>query len=219
MDKVLAHILKFPVLPVYYHDDPQTCIAVVEACYRGGIRVFEFVNRGALALPNFQELLAYRDAHLPDLLLGIGTIKDAATATAFVNVGADFVVSPIVKAEIAAATLEQQVLWVPGCMTPTEIDLADSMGAPLVKLFPGDTLGPGFLKAVKPLFPQMKFMPTGGVNPDPESIRQWFDAGVSAVGLGSKLFAAPEAAGDYLWLEERCRRLMDGLGYGNLQNS
>src|SRR5690606_3414317 len=107
MKKTLDHILAYPVLPVYYHDDPQTCIDVVNACYQGGIRVFEFVNRGANALGNYQRLLEYRNAELPELLLGIGTIKDAATATQYLKAGADFIVSPVVKAEIAEVTLQQ----------------------------------------------------------------------------------------------------------------
>ena len=212
MKNTLDHILTYPVLPVYYHDDAQTCIDVVNACYQGGIRVFEFVNRGASALDNFKQLLDYRQKHLPELLLGIGTIKDAAMATAYIAAGADFIVSPLVKPEIAEVTLKQDILVVPGCMTPTEISLAEDLGAPLVKLFPGDTLGAGFLKAIKPLFPTMRFMPTGGVNPTQESIEGWFEAGVSAVGLGSKLFAKPDGAAGYGWLTERSRELMGWVG-------
>jgi len=208
MKETLDHILAYPVLPVYYHDDPQTCIDVVNACYEGGIRVFEFVNRGANALENFRQLLEYRNARLPELKLGIGTIKDAATATQYLKTGADFIVSPVVKAEIAEVTLAQNVLWIPGCMTPTEISLAEDLGAPLVKLFPGDTLGTKFLKAIKPLFPTMRFMPTGGVSPDKQNISDWFEAGVSAVGMGSKLFAQPDDAADYGWLAGRASDLM-----------
>ena len=208
MKKTLDHILKYPVLPVYYHDDAQTCIDVVNACYQGGIRVFEFVNRGANALDNFKQLLDYRQKHLPELLLGIGTIKDAVTAAAYIAAGADFIVSHVVKPEIAEVTLMQDILWIPGCVTPTEISSAEDLGAPLVKLVPGDTLGAGFLKAIKPLFPAMRFMPTGVVNPTQESIEGWFGAGVSALGLGSKLFAKPEGATGYGWLTERSRELM-----------
>lgn len=208
MNNTLNHILKYPVLPVYYHDDIQTCIDVVDACYQGGIRVFEFVNRGDKAPENFAQLLSHQKQHWPDLLLGIGTIKTAAMATRYMEIGAEFIVSPVVKAEIADVTHKQNVLWVPGCMTPTEISTAEDLGAPLVKLFPGDTLGVGFLKSIKPLFPGMRFMPTGGVNPTEESISGWFDAGVSAVGLGSKLFARPDGATGYSWLAERSTELM-----------
>lgn len=208
MQHTLAHILKYPVLPVFYHDDKQTCIDVVQACYDGGIRVFEFVSRGPKALENFKALLDYRDEYLSGLLLGIGTIKNKESAQRYVSLGADFIVSPVVKAEIASVTLTHGVLWIPGCMTPTEISLAEDLGAPLVKLFPGDTLGQGFLKAIKPLFPDMLFMPTGGVNPDEESIRTWFAAGVSAVGMGSKLFSKPENAVGYDWLVDRSQALI-----------
>src|SRR5690606_2135603 len=117
--------------------------------------------------------------------------------------------SPVVKAEIAEVTLQQEVLWIPGCMTPTEVSLAEDLGAPLVKLFPGDTLGTKFLKAIKPLFPTMRFMPTGGVSPDQQNVSERFEAGVSAVGMGSKLFAKPEGAAGYGWLAERGRQLME----------
>ncbi|MGK6350213.1 bifunctional 4-hydroxy-2-oxoglutarate aldolase/2-dehydro-3-deoxy-phosphogluconate aldolase [Parapedobacter sp. DT-150] len=212
MKHTLSHILNYPVLPVYYHDDIQTCIAVVNACYQGGIRVFEFVNRGEQAPENFSKLLTYQQEYWPELLLGIGTIKSAAMASAYIEMGAKFIVSPVVKPAIAEVTLKQGILWVPGCMTPTEISLAEDMGAPLVKLFPGDTLGTGFLKAIKPLFPAMRFMPTGGVNPTKESMTGWFDAGVSAVGLGSKLFAKPAEAAGYGWLTERSNELMSWVG-------
>ena len=208
MKEILDHILNYPVLPVYYNDDPQTCIDVVNACYDGGIRVFEFVNRGENALDNFKQLLEYRNTQLPELKLGIGTIKDAATAIQYLKAGADFIVSPVVKKEIAEVTLHQNVLWIPGCMTPTEISLAEDLGAPLVKLFPGDTLGAKFLKAIKPLFPGMRFMPTGGVSPEEKNISEWFEAGVNAVGMGSKLFARPDDAVGYDWLSDKASQLM-----------
>ena len=208
MENTLKHILQYPVLPVYYNDDIQTCIEVVNACYQGGIRVFEFVNRGDKAPENFAQLLAFQQKNWPDLLLGIGTIKTAAMASTYTAMGAKFIVSPVVKAEIAEVTLKQGILWVPGCMTPTEISLAEDLGAPMVKLFPGDALGTGFVKGIKPLFPSMRFMPTGGVNPSADSISGWFAAGVSAVGMGSKLFAKPEGPTGYDWLVQRSRDLM-----------
>lgn len=204
----IAYIKKYPVIPVYYHDDIDTCIATVNACYQGGIRVFEFVNRGAKALENFQQLKAYRDEHLQELSLGIGTIKYVEQANDYIAAGADFIVSPLIKPAIASVTLEEGILWIPGCMTPTEINTAEDLGAPLVKLFPGSSLGPDFLKAIKPLFPEMLFMPTGGVNPDQASISKWFEAGVSAVGMGSKLFEKPAEATNYQWLVERSQQVM-----------
>lgn len=208
MKKKLQHILSYPVLPVYYHDDQATCLAVAEACYQGGIRVFEFVHRGENAQANFQALLAHRAQYMPGMLIGIGTIKDAKTAQQYIDLGAGFVVSPIVKPEIAAVTLAKGTLWIPGAMTPTEISLAEDLGAPLVKLFPGDALGQGFVKSIKPLFPTMRFMPTGGVSPDADNIKSWFAAGVSAIGLGSKLFATPEGASNFDWLTARASDIM-----------
>lgn len=204
----LKVIQEYPVIPVYYHEDAQTCIEVLKASYAGGIRVFEFTNRGQNAPQNFKALLDYRNKHLTDMQLGIGTIKTVAQAEAYIKLGADFIVSPIVSADLAEVTAAHHILWIPGCMTPTEINLAEELGAPLVKLFPGDTLGTGFLKAIKPLFPNLKFMPTGGVDVTKESIDSWLSAGVTALGFGSKLFQQPEHAADYKWLTERCQLLI-----------
>lgn len=201
-------IQDYPVIPVYYNEDEQTCIEVLKASYAGGIRVFEFTNRGGNAAQNFKALLAYRNEHFVDMQLGIGTIKTVEQAEAYIKLGADFIVSPIVKADLAKICAEHDTLWIPGCMTPTEINLAEELGAPLVKLFPGDTLGVGFLKAIKPLFPNLKFMPTGGVDVSKENIDSWLNAGVTALGFGSKLFLQPENANSYDWLTERCQLLI-----------
>jgi 2-dehydro-3-deoxyphosphogluconate aldolase/(4S)-4-hydroxy-2-oxoglutarate aldolase len=204
----LKVIQDYPVIPVYYNEDAQTCIEVLKASYAGGIRVFEFTNRGGNAPENFKALLAYRNEYFADMQLGIGTIKTVEQAEAYIKLGADFIVSPIVKADLAKVCADNNVLWVPGCMTPTEINLAEELGAPLVKLFPGDTLGIGFLKAIKPLFPNLKFMPTGGVDVNKENIDSWLNAGVTALGFGSKLFQQPDNANGYNWLTERCQLLI-----------
>jgi 2-dehydro-3-deoxyphosphogluconate aldolase/(4S)-4-hydroxy-2-oxoglutarate aldolase len=163
---------------------------VIKACYEGGIRVFEYTNRGSRAQENYILLKKYVQRHLPEMFLGIGTIKDAAAATAFMNYNADFIVCPLTDADIGTACREKNVLWIPGCMTPTEIAQAERAGAPLVKLFPGELLTPAFVKAVRPLFPAMHFMPTGGVEPTAASMTQWLEAGVAAMGMGSKLIPA-----------------------------
>jgi len=204
----LKVIQDYPVIPVYYNEDAQTCIDVLKATYAGGIRVFEFTNRGGNAPENFKALLAYRDEHFADMQLGIGTIKTVEQAESYIKLGADFIVSPIVRADLAKICAANNILWVPGCMTPTEINLAEELGAPLVKLFPGDTLGIGFLKAIKPLFPNLKFMPTGGVDVNKENIDSWLNAGVTALGFGSKLFQQPENTSNYDWLTERCQLLI-----------
>jgi len=188
MTDILNIIEAHPIIPVYYNDDITTCKNALKNCYNGGVRVFEFVNRGTFAKQNFAELVGYRNEYFPDLKLGIGTIKIQQEALDFIDLKADFIVSPIVIKEIAKVTLDKGVFWIPGAMTPTEIALAESLGAQLVKLFPGDLLGTSFLQAVKPLFPNLKFMPTGGVVLEQDSIQKWFTAGVSAIGAGSGLF-------------------------------
>jgi len=204
MNNILHIIERYPVVPIFYDDDITNCINAVDGCYKGGVRVFEFVNRGALAKQNFEQLIAYRNEHWPDLKLGIGTIKNQQEALDFIALKADFIVSPLVKKEIAEVTLHKGILWIPGAMTPTEIDLAQTLGAPIVKLFPGDVLGQQFVKAVKPLFPGLKFMATGGVLVEKENVNNWFFAGVTAVGVGSKLFENSNSKNE---LEQRVKSM------------
>lgn len=211
MKEVLDKIEHYPIIPVFYDDDLQKCKDILKACYNGGIRVFEFVNRGIKAKENFKALIHYKNESFPDLKLGIGTIKTVQQAEEFLALGAEFIVSPILNEEIAASTIEKNILWIPGCMTPTEIAKAEQLDVPLVKLFPGDTLGPKFLKSIKPLFPNLKFMPTGGVDVEANNIRNWFEAGVFSVGLGSKLFQKPEHAEGYDWLEANVKLLFSWL--------
>jgi len=191
MQEILKTIETSPLVPIFYHDDIARCIEVIDSCYKGGVKVFEFVNRGAHARQNFEMLISYRNGHWPDLKLGVGTIKSGQEAKDFLVLKADFIVSPIVNKEIGEVTLGQDICWIPGAMTPTEINLAAQIGAQLVKLFPGDVLGPQFVKAVKPVFPGLKFMVTGGVAIEEESIRNWMLAGVAAIGAGSGLFSTP----------------------------
>lgn len=207
-EQLLTHIFNYPVIPVFYHDDVQICKQIMKACYDGGIRTFEFVNRGTAAKSNFAELLVYRNTEFPDLKLGIGTILDAQTAEDFVALGTDFLVSPIFNSSIAEVANKHQLLWIPGCMTPSEIAQAQEADCTFIKLFPGETLGPSFLKSIKPLFPKLKFMPTGGVDMTEDNIRTWFKAGVSAVGLGSKLFSQSDVGYDYAQIQANCTKLL-----------
>ncbi|MGN7820407.1 bifunctional 4-hydroxy-2-oxoglutarate aldolase/2-dehydro-3-deoxy-phosphogluconate aldolase [Chitinophaga varians] len=188
-ETIIAAFEQSGIIPVFYHDDADVCCEVLQACYDGGLRVFEFTSRGAQAQQNFSRLLELKRAKMPDLYLGIGTIKDAAAAAAYTQLGADFIVCPVTDPETGAYCRSQQVLWIPGCMTPTEISVAEKNEAKLVKLFPGNVLGPAYVKAIKPLFPNLKFMPTGGVEPTRVSMDAWFDAGVVCVGMGSNLLA------------------------------
>jgi 2-dehydro-3-deoxyphosphogluconate aldolase/(4S)-4-hydroxy-2-oxoglutarate aldolase len=175
------------VVPLFYHEDPALCTGITNALYEGGVRILEFTNRGPEALANFRIIRQLVNDKLPGMYLGIGTIKSEQDATAFIEAGADFIISPIVHTGIAAITQAAGLLWVPGCLTPTEIAIAESAGAKLVKVFPGSLVGPSYISAIKDIFPEILFMPTGGVDLTKESISAWFKAGVVAVGLGSKL--------------------------------
>ena len=172
---------------MYYHADASLSLEVLRALYTAGIKTVEYTNRGSNALDNFKQLLEARDKEMPDLMLGIGTVKNTTDARAYLAAGADYIIAPGMIKEVAELVHAASVLWVPGCMTPSEIMQAEQYGAGLVKLFPGNLLGPGFLSAIRELFPGLLFMPTGGVEPERENIKAWFDAGVCAVGMGSKL--------------------------------
>ena len=185
--KILEVIAEQGLVPLFYHDDPRLCEGITTALYEGGVRILEFTNRGANALSNFKQLRELVNSKLPGMQLGIGTIKTPKDATAFIDAGADFIVCPIVHTGIAEVAQNANVLWVPGCLTATEIAQAEAAGASLVKIFPGSLVGPSYITAVKDIFPDMKFMPTGGVDMTTESISAWFRAGVIAVGMGSKL--------------------------------
>jgi 2-dehydro-3-deoxyphosphogluconate aldolase/(4S)-4-hydroxy-2-oxoglutarate aldolase len=186
---IIQRIKEQGLLPLYYHGDTETCLAVAHALYNAGIRIVEFTNRGKHALENFKALKAEKDGSMKDLLLSAGTISNAADANAFMDAGADFLISPFFDADVADAAYIRKILWIPGCMTPTEIHSAGNAGCTIVKLFPGNVLQPSFVMAIKELFPGIDMMPTGGVETDKENLEAWFDAGVCAVGMGSKLIS------------------------------
>lgn len=175
------------ILPLYFNKDTQVSIDLLKALYSAGIRSVEYTNRGEAALKNFAAMREVCDTELKGMYLGVGTIKDAAAAQAFIDAGADYIISPGLVEDAAEVADKNDMLWVPGCMTPTEIIRAEKLGAKFVKLFPGNILGPSFLSAIKELFPNLLFMPTGGVDLDKDNIAGWFKAGVCAVGMGSKL--------------------------------
>ncbi|MBB6460358.1 bifunctional 4-hydroxy-2-oxoglutarate aldolase/2-dehydro-3-deoxy-phosphogluconate aldolase [Flammeovirga kamogawensis] len=177
------------MIPVFYHKDIEICKQVLAACYKGGARVFEFTNRGDFAHEVFAELVHFRNKELPELALGIGSIYDAPTTALYLQLGADFIVSPILNAEMAKVCNRRKVSWSPGCGTLTEISYAEELGAEVVKIFPGAQVGgPEFVKAVNGPQPWSSIMPTGGVKPTEENLRSWIDAGVHCVGIGSQLF-------------------------------
>jgi 2-dehydro-3-deoxyphosphogluconate aldolase / (4S)-4-hydroxy-2-oxoglutarate aldolase len=185
--EILAFIPEQGVLPLFFHKDVEVSVDVLRALYAAGVRAVEYTNRGEAALNNFRAMRKVCDAEMKDLYLGIGTIKSAEMANAFIDAGADFLISPVFDASVADVAYLNKILWLPGCMTPTEIHEAEKAGCTLIKLFPGNVLGPGFMGAIKELFPALKFMPTGGVELEEGNLKAWFASGVVAVGMGSKL--------------------------------
>ena len=186
-EEIIQVIIDQGMLPLFFHKSEIVSAGVVRALYRAGVRVIEYTNRGEAALKNFKILKELQASEMPDLLLGIGTIKTAMEATEFAKAGADFIVAPIVNPDVAAVATKHQLLWIPGCMTPTEIHTAQSLGAKLIKIFPANILGPAYISSIKDLFPGQLFLPTGGVKLERENIKAWFKSGVCAVGIGSKL--------------------------------
>lgn len=177
------------IVPVFYHKDLEVCKQVVKACYEGGARVFEFTNRGDFAHEVFGELNKYVNENFKEMILGVGSVLDAGTASLYLQLGANFIVSPIVNPEMAKTCNRRKVAWMPGCGSVTEISYAEELGAEVVKIFPGSQVGgPSFVKAVKGPLPWSSIMPTGGVSPTKENLKEWFEAGVHCVGIGSKLF-------------------------------
>ena len=188
-ENIVAKIKEQGLLPLFFHPDAEVSRSVVQALYDAGIRVIEYTNRGENALENFKSLIKSRNKNWKDLLLAVGTIKTAKDAKAYIKAGVDFIISPGVIEEVAIRSKDAGLLYVPGCMTPTEIIFAESLGARLVKLFPGNLLGPSFVSSIKELFPNVEFMPTGGVEAEGNNLKAWFQSGVVAVGMGSKLIS------------------------------
>ncbi len=185
--EVLTEIYKSSMIPLFYNDDIEISKKIVQACYQGGARLLEFTHRGDFAHEVFRELISFANHSLPGMILGVGSISDAASASYYLMNGANFIVTPVYREDIAILCNRRKVLWSPGCGSLTEIAKAEEMGADLVKLFPGNIYGPEFVKAVKGPQPWTHIMPTGGVTTEETNLKSWFDAGVSCVGLGSKL--------------------------------
>ena len=177
------------MVPVFYNSDVELCKSVVKACYDGGIRVFEFTNRGDFAHEVFAELIKWTAKECPEMILGVGSIIDGPTTALYIQLGANFIVSPLIEEEMAKICNKRKVAWSPGCGSVTEIGKAHELGSEVVKIFPGSQVGgPSFVAAVKGPMPYASIMPTGGVSPDEENISTWFKAGVHCVGMGSQLF-------------------------------
>ncbi|WP_425637172.1 bifunctional 4-hydroxy-2-oxoglutarate aldolase/2-dehydro-3-deoxy-phosphogluconate aldolase [Algoriphagus yeomjeoni] len=175
------------MIPVFNHVDIEVAKGVLDASYKAGIRVFEFTNRASNSLEVFRELYEYAGKY-SDMVMGIGTIFTTEDANAFIEAGADFIVSPALIPELAVFCNSKDVFWIPGCATMSEIFQAKKLGATLVKAFPGNVVGSAFVAAAKSVYPELHVMPTGGVEPTEENLKEWFDAGVYCVGMGSQLF-------------------------------
>ena len=177
------------MVPLFYHSDIAVGKKVLMACYDGGARLMEFTARGDFAFEVFSELNKYALEELPGMIMGVGSITDAASASLYMQMGANFIVTPSLREDIAIVCNRKKVLWSPGCGTLTEINRAEELGCEVIKLFPGSTYGPGFVKAIKGPQPWTSVMPTGGVSTEEANLRAWFEAGVSCVGMGSKLIS------------------------------
>lgn len=175
------------VIPVFNHSDIETCKKVLDAAYKAGIRVFEFTNRATNSFEVFAELSKYAKKY-SDLELGIGTIFTSEDAQKFIDAGAKFIVSPALVEEVIVTSKKNNIICIPGCATLTEVYKAKTLGCDMVKAFPGNLLGPAFVKSILSVIPDIKVMPTGGVQPTEDNLKTWFDAGVTCVGMGSQLF-------------------------------
>lgn len=176
------------IVPVFYHKDLEVCKNVLQACYEGGVRVFEFTNRGDYAHEVFSELNKYVAQAMPEMIMGVGSVVDAGTASLYIQLGTNFIVSPVLNPDMAKVCNRRKIAWSPGCGSLSEISYAEELGAEVVKIFPGTEVGgPSFVKGVKAPFPWTSIMPTGGVSPTEENLKAWFEAGVHCVGMGSQL--------------------------------
>lgn len=184
---VLNQLFTDRLVPLFYHSDVEVSKKIIAACYHGGSRLLEFTDRGDFAVEQFSELSKYVLNELPGMILGVGSLTDAASASAYIMRGANFIVTPTLKKDIAKVCNRRKIPWMAGCGSLTEINKAEEYGADIIKLFPGTTLGPSFVKAILGPQPWSCLMPTGGVSTDKENLNLWFESGVVCVGLGSKL--------------------------------
>jgi len=185
---VIVRMRETGIIPIFYHKDAETCRNVIKACYAGGLRVFEFTNRGDFAHEIFSELNKWVEKEVPDMITGVGSVVDAGTTSLYIQLGANFIVSPLLNAEMAKVCNRRKIAWTPGCGSVSEISYAEELGADIIKIFPGSSVGgPDFIKSVKGPCPWTSLMPTGGVEPTIENLKAWFDAGAVCVGMGSNL--------------------------------
>ena len=198
------------MVPVFFHKDIEVCKKVLKACYDGGSRVFEFTNRGDRAHLVFQELIIWAEKETPEMILGVGSVVDAGTTSLYIQLGANFVVSPVLNPDMAVVCNRRKISWSPGCGSLSEISKAEELGAEVVKIFPGSQVGgPSFVQAVLGPCPWSSIMPTGGVSPDQKNLSEWFKAGVHCVGMGSQLMIKkPDGSFDYKAIEQKTREAL-----------
>ena len=187
--EVVSKMTETGMVPLFYHSDIEIAKKTLKACYEGGARLLEFTSRGDFAHQIFDELNKYVLTELPDMIMGVGSVTDSAAASLYMQLGANFIVTPVLREDIAVVCNRRKVLWSAGCGSLTEITRAEELGCEIVKLFPGSTYGPDFVKAIKGPQPWTSIMPTGGVSTQEDNLRGWFDAGVTCVGMGSKLIS------------------------------
>lgn len=188
--QVIEKIHATGLVPLFYHTDVQLSKDVLNACYDGGARILEFTHRGDQAHEVFRELIEFTDKTLPEMILGVGSLTDASQASYYLNIGANFVVTPVLREDIAILCNRRKVLWTAGCGSLTEIARCEELGTEIVKLFPGNVYGPDFIRAIKGPQPWTSIMPTGGVTTHRENLTAWFEAGATCVGIGSKLITS-----------------------------
>ena len=208
--QVLTVMSETGIIPVFYHKDVEVAKNVLKACYEGGIRAFEFTNRGDFAHEVFTELVKFAAKECPEMIMGIGSIIDAPTATLYLQLGANFVVGPLFNPEVAKVCNRRLVPYAPGCGSVSEVGFAQEAGCDVCKVFPGDVLGTAFVKGLKAPMPWSMLMVTGGVKPEEANLKGWFDAGVSCVGMGSNLFPG-DAIKNHDWktITELCHNALD----------
>lgn len=208
--QVIQTMKETGMVPVFYHSATETAKHVLKACYDGGVRAFEFTNRGDFAQEVFGELVKYARKELPGMIVGVGSVVDAPTAAMYIQLGANFVVGPLFNQEIAPVCNRRLIPYCPGCGTVSEVGAAQEAGCDLCKVFPGDVLGPAFVKGLRAPMPWSQIMVTGGVKPERENLEAWFKAGVTCVGMGSNLFPKDAvASADWDRITGLCRTALD----------
>lgn len=207
---VIQNMSQTGMVPVFYHKDIDIAKQVVKACYDGGVTAFEFTNRGDFAHEVFAQLIKWARQECPGLSLGVGSVVDAPTAVLYMQMGADFVVGPLFNPDVAKVCNRRCVLYIPGCGTVSEVGFAQEAGCEVCKVFPGDVLGPKFVKGIMAPMPWTRLMVTGGVEPTADNLNAWMQAGVFCVGMGSKLFPKDRIeAQDWQYITDKCRECLE----------